>query len=54
MLPMSGRCEICGGSFELPLVFDPVTLRTDFDLRPMIAHQAAAAHQAADRQHKRQ
>ena len=40
-----GRCEICDGSFELPLVYDPATWRTEFDVSAMTVHQAA--HQAA-------
>ena len=35
------RCEQCSGGFELPLVFDPVTLRTEFDIRAMVSHQMA-------------
>ncbi len=38
-MTMVGRCELCGGGFELPLVFDPATLRTEFDIRAMVAHQ---------------
>ena len=52
MRVLVARCAICGNGFELPLVFDPQTLRTDFDISEMTAH--LAAHQAADRLRKRQ
>jgi len=51
---MVGRCDQCGGSFELPLVFDPVTLRTEFDVRAMTAHLVADQAKRDAAQRKRQ
>jgi len=52
-MTMVGRCELCNDGFELPLVFDPVTLRTTFDIRAMVAHQAAHQAARAQAQHPR-
>ena len=52
MRVLVARCETCGGGFELPLVFDPLTLRTDFDIRAMVNHQLTHQATAARRSQK--